>query len=268
MPSYRTISVERDRRGIATVTLDRPEARNAIDAAMIGEITDAFAALRGDGGIRGVVVRGAGKVFCAGADLHWMRDVEGHDAEQVARDSRRLQTMYRAIVDCPKPVAARIHGAAMAGGLGIVACCDVVVAHASTRFCLSEVRLGLVPGVVGPFLLSKVGPGWLRYLAMSAVTIDAPAALRAGLVHEVAEDEDDLDRRVAAHAELMLAASPDALAETKRLLAGLGAAPAAGSFAHSLQANVRARTSEAARVGIGAFLDRRPPPWAAPREPG
>ena len=262
MPDYQTIEVERDARGIVTVTLNRPEVRNAMNAVLIAEMTDAFADLGGDSKVRGVIVRGAGKVFCAGADLNWMRDVEGHTDDEVAADSRKLQTMYCTIADCPKPVAARIHGAAMAGGLGVVACCDVVIAHISTKFCLSEVRLGLVPGIIGPFLLPKTGPSWLRYLGMTAVTIEAPAALQAGLVHEVAEDDEDLDRRIAAHADLMIAASPEATAQTKQLLADFGAAPPAELFDSSLRWNVKARTSEAARAGIGAFLDRRPAPWA------
>jgi methylglutaconyl-CoA hydratase len=255
------ILVDRDDRGVATITLNRPEVRNAINPEMIGEVTDAFTTLSADAAVRAVVVRGAGKVFCAGGDLNWMRDVEGYTEDEVAEDSRRLQNMYRAINECPKTTIARIHGAAMAGGLGIAACCDASLAVKNTNFRVSEVRLGIVPGIIGPFLLARIGTTWLRHLAVTARMFDGDEALRIGLVHGVAEDEARLDTIVAEHVTLAMEASPEAVAETKRLIAGIGSGPDPTTFDDALAWNVRTRRSDAASEGIGAFLERRKADW-------
>lgn len=262
MPDTSTIRVKCDARGIATVTLDRPDVRNAMNPEMIGEITHAFAGLSADDSVRAVVVRGAGKGFCSGGDLNWMRDVEGYTVDEVADDSRRLQDMYRAIADCPKPTIARIHGAAMAGGLGIAACCDAGLATVDAKFRVSEVRLGIVPGIIGPFLLAKIGTSRLRYLAVSAKMFGAEEAREAGLIHGIAADEVTLDKMVAEHETLALEASPEAITETKRLIAAIGGGPDPAVFEAALGWNVRTRMSDAARDGIGAFLERRPAPWA------
>ncbi len=265
MSDFETIAVAIDGNGIATVTLDRPEVRNAMNARLIAEVTDAFTTLGADDGVRAIVVRGAGKVFCAGADLNWMRDVETHTADEVAADSRRLEAMYRAIDGCPKTTIARVHGAAMAGALGIAACCDVAIAERSTKFRVSEVRLGLTPGIISTFLLPKVGASRLRYWAVSAIPFDAEEALRAGLVHRIADGEDDLDRKIDEQIALALAAAPEAVAWTKQLLAEAGAAGDEAAFDRGLQWNLLARPSEVAKAGIAAFLDKRPPPWSAAR---
>ncbi len=261
MANQETIELTRDARGIATLTLNRPEVRNAMNATMIAEITDAFAGLSADKAVRAVVIRGAGKVFCAGGDLNWMRDVEGYTKDEVAEDSRRLQDMYRAILDCSKLTIARIHGAAMAGGMGMVACCDAALARDNVKFRLTEVRIGLAPGIISPFLLTKIGPGWLRYLTVSAAMFGVAEALRMGLVHASAEDDTTLDGLVDGHISLALDSSPDAIANSKRLLAELGGAPDAAVLETGLRWNVTTRTSPEAKAGIGAFLDRRPPPW-------
>jgi len=255
------ILVERDARGVATVNLNRPDVRNAINPEMIGEITDAFTALSADDAVRAVLVRGAGKVFCAGGDLNWMRDVEGYSEDEVAEDSRRLQNMYRVINECPKTTIARIHGAAMAGGLGIAACCDASLAVRNTNFRVSEVRLGIVPGIIGPFLLARIGNTWLRHFAVTARMFDGDEALRIGLVHGVAENEAALDALVADHVTLALESSPEAVGETKRLVAGIGGGPDAAVFDDALAWNVRTRRSAAASEGIGAFLERRKASW-------
>ncbi len=265
MSDYETIAVSRDGNGIAGVTLSRPEVRNAMNARLIAEVTDAFTTLGADDGVRAIVIRGAGKVFCAGADLNWMRDVENHTADEVAADSRRLEAMYRAIDDCPKTTIARVHGAAMAGALGIVACSDAVIAERSTKFCVSEVRLGLTPGIISTFLLPKVGASRMRYWAVSAIVFEAEEALRAGLVHRIADDEDDLDRAIDAQIDLALAAAPEAVAWTKELLAEAGGAGDPAVFERGLRSNLRARTSEVAKAGIAAFLDKRAAPWSASR---
>lgn len=262
MAKYETLEVSRDARGIAAVALDRPAARNALNPAAIDELASAVRALGAEDGVRAIVLRGNGPVFCAGADLGWMGAAEGAGADEVAADSRRLQTAFAALAACPKPTIARVHGAALAGALGLVACCDMAVVQAGTRFALSEARLGLVPGIVSSFLLAKIGPSWLRCFAVSAGVFGAEEALRAGLVHEVAEDEAALDERVEARCRQALAAAPEAVEQTKALLAEIGAAPDPANFAAALSRNARARMSETAREGIAAFRERRKPRWA------
>ena len=262
LADYETLAVSRDARGVAAVALDRPTVRNALNPAAIDELASAIAELGAADGIRAIVLRGNGPMFCAGADLGWMRAAEGASADEVAADSRRLQAAFAALATCPKATIARVHGAALAGALGLVACCDIAVVQAGTRFALSEVRLGLVPGIVSSFLLPKIGPSWLRCFAISAGGFGAEEALRAGLVHEIAEDEAALDERVEARCRQALAAAPEAVAETKTLLAEIGAAPDPASFPAALSRNARARMSETAREGIAAFRDRRKPRWA------
>ncbi len=256
-----TLAVSRDRRGIATITLDRPAVRNAMNPQMMDELAASVAELGAEEAVRAIVLRGNGPVFCAGADLNWMRDTEGASLEEVAADSRRLQAMYAALAACPKMTIACVHGAAMAGALGLVSCCDVAVAAAATKFCLSEVRIGLAPGIISSFLLPRIGPGWLRYFAIGAIVFETEEAVRAGLIHEVAADQADLDARVEAHCKLALAASPEAVAATKALLAEMGAAPDQALLETALSWNVGTRSSEAAKEGIGAFLERRKPRW-------
>lgn len=263
MPDDKTLAVSRDARGIATVALDRPAVRNAMNPALMDELTAAIGALGADDTVRAIVLRGNGPVFCAGADLNWMRDTEGASTDEVAADSRRLQAMYAALAGCPKMTIARIHGAAMAGALGLIGCCDVTLASEGTKFCLSEVRIGLAPGIISSFLLPKIGPGWLRYFAVSAIVFGTDEAVLAGLIHEIVSDEAELDARVEAHCQLALAASPDAVAATKALLADMAAAPNAALFEIALGWNVRTRTSDAAKEGIGAFLERRKACWMA-----
>ena len=262
MQPYRTISVETDKRGIATVALNRPERRNAINPEMMDELLAALDRLGGDDIVRAIVLRGEGKVFCAGGDLNWMRDTEGATEDEVTRDSARLQRVYAAAAACPKTIVGRLHGAAMAGALGLVACCDIAIAESETEFCLSEVRLGLAPGIIAGFLLPRIGAGWFRYLATGAVVFGTDVAARSGLIHEVAADGADLDARVEAHCRLALAASPEAIAGTKALVADLGYGPDPALFPMGLGWNVRTRMSAAAQEGIGAFLERRKARWA------
>ena len=261
MEQHKTIDVEIDPRGIATVALNRPDRRNAINPEMMEELLAALERLGGDEAVRAIVLRGDGKVFCAGGDLNWMRDTEGATEEAVARDSARLQRVYAAAANCPKTIIGRLHGAAMAGALGLVACCDVAIAEKDTKFCLSEVRIGLAPGIIAGFLLPKIGAGWFRYLATGAVVFGTEIAARAGLIHEVAEDNADLDARVEAHCRLALAASPEAIAGAKALVADLGYGPNPALFETGLGWNVKTRMSDAAQEGIGAFLERRKARW-------
>ena len=261
MQPYETIEVDIDPRGIATVALNRPDRRNAINPEMMDELLAALERLGGDETVRAIVLRGNGRVFCSGGDLNWMRDTKAATEDEVTRDSARLQRVYIAAANCPKTIVGRLHGAAMAGALGLVACCDVAIAEKETRFCLSEVRIGLAPGIIAGFLLPRIGAGWFRYLATGAVNFGTDIAARAGLIHEVAEDGADLDARVEAHCRLALAASPEAIAGTKALVADLGYGPDPSLFETGLGWNVKTRMSDAAQEGIGAFLERRKARW-------
>ena len=262
MADFKTISVTRDG-PVATLTLNRPDVRNAMNPAMIGDISTAFAAYNADDDVRVIVLRGEGPVFCAGGDLNWMKDVLGQSEQEVVEDSRHLLDMYRAINESPKLVIAALRGAAVAGGLGIISCSDVVIAEAETKFCISEVRIGLVPGIIAAFILPRIGPGWFRYLSKTAILFDTDTARTAGLVHEIAENDDDLDARVAAHIKRALEASPDAIADTGHLIAALGYEITEEMFGKGLLFNAKARLSGAAQEGISAFLEKRPPSWRA-----
>ena len=262
MSSPSTILVERTG-AVATLSLYRPDVRNAMNPTMIGEIRAAFEGFTADPGLRVVILQGAGQGFCAGGDLNWMKDVLGQTEEEVVEDSRNLLEMYKAIDSCPKLVIARLHGAAVAGALGIAACADIVVAEKNTKFCVSEVKIGLVPGIIAAFILPRTGPGWLRYLAKSAVTFDAETARTAGLVHEIGDGAADLDARVAAHVAQALSSSPDAIARTGELIEALGHKIDEETFRKGLTFNAKARLSPEAQEGISAFLEKRRPSWFA-----
>lgn len=264
MTGTRTIRVAREG-AAARLVLDRPEARNAMTPGMIAEIRGAFEGFSADDRLRAVVIEGAGPAFCAGGDLAWMRDVAGMTEAEVAEDSRSLLEMYEAVASCPRTVIARVHGAAYAGALGLLACSDVVVARRDARFCVSEVRVGLVPGIIAALIVPRSGSRWLRYLAASAVPFDGETARLAGLAHELADDDEALDRRVAAHVALALEASPDAVRKTAALIAALDDAPHEELLSIGLRCNAKSRSSEEAREGIAAFLGKRRPSWAPDR---
>jgi methylglutaconyl-CoA hydratase len=254
MAKFETISVTQDG-SVATVSLNRPDVRNAMNHEMIGEITAAFSAFNADNAVRVIVLRGEGTIFCAGGDLNWMKDVLGQTEQEVVDDSRHLLNMYRSINDSPKLVIAALRGAAVAGGLGIISCADVVIAE--------EVKIGLVPGIIAAFILPRMGPGWFRYLSKTAILFDTETARIAGLIHEIASDDADLDARVATHTKHALDASPDAIADTGHLINALGYGISEGSLDKGLLFNAKARLSDAAQEGISAFLEKRPPAWQA-----
>lgn len=260
MSDYQTISVTVDG-PVARLSLDRPEVRNALNPEMIGEITAAFSEFNENPNVRVVILRGNGGVFCAGGDLNWMKDVLGQTEEEVREDSRHLLNMYRSINGSPKPVIAALEGAVIAGGLGLVACSDVVIAEAETKFCVSEVKIGLAPGIIAAYMLPRIGLGWMRYLSKTAVLFDSETARTAGLVHEIAVDTADLDNRIAAHIKLALGASPDAIARTGRLIDDLGYVVTEEMLSTGLKYNAKARLSDEAQEGISSFLEKRKPEW-------
>ncbi len=178
-----------ERNGVAYVTLNRPQVHNAFDETLIQEITACFERLSDDTNVRAIVLRGVGESFCAGADLNWMRRMADYSEEENRADAAKLQRMFAAIAHCPKPTLARVQGAAIGGGAGLVAVCDIAIASSDTKFALSEVRLGLVPAVIAPYVLQKIGMGASRALFVTGERFGADEALRLGLVQQVVTDD-------------------------------------------------------------------------------
>ena len=261
MSQYDTINLVIDDRSVARITLNRPEQRNAMNPQMIAELTAAIKAANENGDVRCLVLEAAGKAFCAGADLNWLGDVAQMSPDEIRADSGRLQNLFRTLVESPKLTIGRVQGAAMAGGLGLVACCDAVVCRADAKFSVSEVRLGLVPGVISSFLLARLGTGPFRYEALTGRIFDADAALRNGLVHALAGSDTELDELVERHVGHALAASPAAIADCKLLLNDIGAGIDPASYEKALNWNVKTRQSASGQEGITAFLGKRPADW-------
>lgn len=252
-----SLLIESDRTGVTHVTLNRPDVHNAFNEGMIGDLKDAFDDLGKQDGVRVIVLRGAGPSFCAGADLNWMRRAAEQDEEMNRDDAKAMADMFAEINTCPKPVIGLVHGGVFGGGVGLAACCDVVIAAQGTQFGLTEVRLGLIPAVIAPYVLAKTGLAAARRYMLSGERFDVSAAWRMGLVHDVAEDLD------AAAAPLITAfreAAPGAIADIKDLLADI---ETKGTDVGGLTAAriAHRRASDEGREGVGAFLDKRKPHW-------
>jgi methylglutaconyl-CoA hydratase len=244
----RTLRTERDGT-VLRVTMAKPERRNAFDAELIDELAAAFADV---GDVRAVLLSGEGASFSAGADVEWMRSSVDLSYEENVTDALRLRTMLDAIDSCPAPIVARVQGHALGGGCGLVACCDIAVAEPGTQFAFSEVKLGIVPAVISPFALAKIGSGAARRYFVTGERFDAEVALRIGLVHEIDEDLDSAVERVLGE---LLSAGPDAARAAKDLARGpLSARETAERIAAR-------RTSVEGQEGLRAFLEKRPADW-------
>ena len=244
----------------ARVTLDRADARNALDGAMIRDLAETFALLGRDPDVRCIVLDGAGPAFCAGADVDWMRASLQLPAEENRRDARALADALRAVDECPKPVIGRVHGAAMGGGSGLVAVCDIVVAAEDARFAFSEAKLGLVPGVISAFVVPRIGLSHARRYFVTAEVFGAARAKEIGLVHETAAP-DKLDGAVAELAKAIANNGPRAVAEVKLLLRRQQGLDRAQALELGVDTIARLRTSPEAQEGLRAFLEKRPPGW-------
>jgi methylglutaconyl-CoA hydratase len=255
-----TLQIRRDG-AVARVFLDRPEVRNAFNDGVIAELTAAFAAFAADDALRAVVLGGHGKAFCAGADLAWMRAMADYTWEQNRADAQGLADMLHAIWSCPVPVVGRIHGDAYAGGVGLAAVCDVLVAAEGVNFCLSEAKLGLLPATIGPYVVRALGEQASRRYFTTAERFDAARARELGFVHEVVPAE-ALDARVDEIVAALVANGPAAVRACKRLVQDV---------AHrAIDADLRAdtarriadiRASAEGREGVQAFLTKRDPSW-------
>jgi methylglutaconyl-CoA hydratase len=248
---------------VARVLLARPEVRNAFNAELIAALTEAFASLAAEPPetLRAVVLAGEGSVFCAGADVAWLRAAANMDVAANEADARRLATMLETIDTCPVPVVARVQGAALGGGMGLCAVSDIVVSTVDATFGFTETRLGILPAVIGPYAVAKIGESQARALFLPGSRFDSGRAREIGLVHEVVADEAALDRRLAELLDEVLAAGPTAVREAKALLRRLRGQPSAQARALTVAAIARQRTSPEGQEGLSAFLDKRDPSW-------
>jgi methylglutaconyl-CoA hydratase len=242
------LRIERDD-DVLRVTLARPETRNAFDSDLIAELAEAFVDV---GKVRAVLLAGDGPSFCAGADVEWMRASVDLDFDANLADANALRGMLEAIDRCPAPVVARIQGHALGGGAGLVACSDIAIAEPKAVFAFSEVKLGIIPAVISPFALAKIGPGWARRYFITGERFDAAAALRIGLVHEVDADLDAAAERVLAE---LASAGPRAARHAKRLVLERPDGP------ETARRIAERRTSAEGQAGLRAFLERRSPDW-------
>jgi len=246
---------------LATVTINRPEVRNAFNDEVIAELTAAFHELGARDDVRCIVLAGNGPAFCAGADLNWMRRMAGYTHRENFSDAAALAEMLGVIYRCPKPTIARVQGDTYAGGTGLVGACDVAVAVDTAQFCLSEVKLGLIPATISPYVVRAMGARAAHRYFLTAERFGAAEALRIGFVHQVVT-ADELDPTVAGIAQSLIQAGPQAVSLCKRLLhdvAGLEITP--DLVAATVRAIADVRVSPEGREGIQSFLDKRKPAW-------
>src|SRR5919112_5435537 len=249
---------------VVTVTLTRPDAHNALNAALIEELTRCFEDISDDDGVRVVVLAGEGRSFCAGADIGYMRETANFTYEDNLDDARRLATMYWTIDECPKPLVARVHGVALGGGSGLVAVADVVVAEEETRFAFTEVRLGIAPATIAPFVVRKIGASHARSLFITGERFGAVRAREIGLVHNLAP-RDGLDAAVEEKVDEILQGGPVAQATVKALLRRVETNEPMGGPGVTPRVISELRTGEEGQEGLAAFLEKREPDWRTER---
>jgi methylglutaconyl-CoA hydratase len=247
---------------VVRATLNRPEVRNAFNEELIAELTSWAESMSADGPARVAVLAGAGKMFSAGADLTWMSKMVGYTHEENVRDARAMQRMFAALDALPIPLIGRIHGAALGGGVGLAAVCDIVVAAENTMFAFTEVKLGILPAVISPFAIAKIGRSAARELFLTGARFSAERAREIGLVHALGE-EAELDRIVAKYVNDLLTSGPEALAAAKRLIAEVASATPTAATEYTIDAIAERRVSKEGQEGMTAFLGKRPPNWTA-----
>lgn len=248
-------------RGVATLALNRPEVHNAFNDELLRELTEAVRRVAADERVRVVVLTGRGKSFCAGADLNWMRRALAYTMEENRRDAGALVELLELLDNLPKPLLGRINGLAVGGGVGLVAVCDIAVASSEARFGFGEVKLGLIPAMVSPYVLRKIGQGAARELFLTGERIDAERACRIGLVNEVVAPE-ALDAAIRARVDALLTSAPGAIAEAKRLIRIVPRLEAEELRNYTISKIAELRASEEGQEGMRAFLEKRKPRWA------
>ncbi|MGP5018081.1 enoyl-CoA hydratase/isomerase family protein [Vreelandella alkaliphila] len=262
--AYSTLLIEE---GVARLTLNRPEVHNAFDDSLIAELNahlDELHALANAGDVRVVVLGSEGKSFSAGADLNWMKRMVDYGLEDNLADSRKLSALMFGLDTLPCPTVCRVQGAAFGGAVGLAACCDLVVASDKAKFCLSEVKIGLSPAVISPYVQRALGERQMRRYALTAEVMDAPTAMALGLVHQVVE-HDALDSAVDAMLDTLLGGSPQAQRATKALLASVAQAPDSDATReHTCQVISKLRVSQEGQEGLASFFEKRRPAWTQP----
>lgn len=256
---YETIQVTVSN-GTARIALNRPDVHNAFNDTLLGELADAVRHSARDPQVRVLVLTGNGKSFCAGADLNWMKGVLEYTAEQNKQDAARLVDLLDLIEGCPKPVVGRINGAAVGGGVGLTAVCDIAIASSEAKFGFSEVKLGIIPAMISPYVLRKTGRGPARELFLTGDRFDAGRARDIGLVNDVVPPE-KLDEAVNARVASILTSAPGALAEAKKLIALVPDMEASEAREYTLTRIAELRASFEGQEGMRAFLEKRKPEW-------
>jgi methylglutaconyl-CoA hydratase len=263
MPS--TLKISTSHR-VAVVWMTRADVRNAFNETTIAELTETFRTLGADADVRAIVLAAEGPAFCAGADLDWMRRMSRYSQDENRADALKLATMLRTIHECPKPVIARVHGAAFAGGVGLVAACDVAVAALNAEFCLTETKLGLIPATIAPYVLRAMGPQQARRYFLTAEKFAASEAFRIGLVHNIVPP-DELDATINELLGTLMLTSAEAVAEAKRLVRDLAFRPIDDAVVADTAERIAAiRQSADGREGIASFLEKRKPRWVSEYE--
>ena len=258
--TYTTIETELSQ-GIALIWLNRPDMRNALNDTMIAELNDAIGCAIDDDDVRAIVLAGRGKAFCAGADLGWMRKGGQMESEAAKKDTGGLATVLRMIYESPKPVVARVHGPAYAGGMGLVAACDIAIASTDAKFCLSEVKLGLIPAMISPYVIKALGEPRARRYFLTAEVMDAAEAYRIGFVHDIAPP-DELDGEVNMILGHLVQGGPLALAHTKQLIRDVSGRVIDDALTAETAARIAAvRASEEGQEGLASFFEKRKPRW-------
>lgn len=259
MPQFDCMKVSRSQ-GEVTVTLNRPEVRNAFHPPLIVELTSIFQSLGKDESVRLIVLAGEGRIFCAGMDLKWLADMQEGSEVQRLQSAEHLMHMFQVIEECPCPVVARVQGGAYGGGVGLVAACDVAIATEEAQFALREVRIGLAPAVIAPLLVRKLGLSTTLPHCLSGQEFDALTARRLGLVHEVVP-ADSLDRHVYLFSRAVREAAPQAVRHTKALLRQIVGLPEHEQWSLGVQLNARLVGGMEAKEGVRAFTEKRRPQW-------
>ena len=257
MSQYTSYQV--DARGVARLSLNRPDVHNAFDDVMIAELIEALNSAENDDAVRVLVLQSAGKNFSAGADLNWMRSMAEKDYQQNIDDAGELSLLMQRLDELSKPTIAMVQGAAFGGAVGLAACCDMVLAQPKTSFCLSEVKIGLIPAVISPYVVKAIGERQSRRYMLTAERFFAEQALALGLVHRIV---DDFEPALAEWLDALLNNSPQALDACKSLIANVGSRPIDASVRkHTIEAIAKIRVSDEGQEGLSAFLEKRPAAW-------
>lgn len=257
--SYQTVEFSVDGR-IANVTFNRPEIHNAFNGTVIEEMSDIFAKIKANDDIRVVLLTGKGKSFCAGADLNWMRGVIKQSFDENLAESNALADLFYSIYTCKRPVIGRINGAAIGGGTGFVAVCDIAIAARSAKFSFSEVKIGVVPACIGPYVVKKMGEGKARELFITGERMNGDRAYEVGLVNRVVDD-DQLDAEVDDLIRSVLTSGPEAVAMAKRLVSEVPGMTPEQFKPYTAEMIARLRVSDEGQEGMDAFLNKRKPKW-------